>query len=330
MHSSMLIKTVCLFLITLIVSACGNSSRQPEWLDKPSTNYPADQYLSAVGEADSRDAATARARANLSQVFQVSIRDSSQDFSQAISFNSNGQQQIDNQQRAARFVNTEAQQVLEGSEIIEYWQSTSGKIFSLAVLERKPASRRFRDTVRAADRKTADLIDYASNDAPNPVAALRALESARLNQVKRDNANRNLTVTAGKGISGRYSGEKIESLIRQALATLAFSIHADNNTLQTELENAVAGLGIQQQAQSSYVLSSKLDTEALQQKQGWWWLRGSLELALINNGETIAKQRWPIKESSVEKTMVRQRLRDSVNSKMGGYLYEMLTTKPES
>ncbi|MEE8059847.1 MAG: LPP20 family lipoprotein [Pseudomonadales bacterium] len=328
MYTAVSLKTVNLFILSLVLSACGSYARQPDWVDKPSTDYPADTYLSTVGEADNREAADSRARANLGQIFRVAIKDSSQDFSQAIVSNSDGQQQVANQQRAARFVSTEARQVLEGTEIVAYWSSPLGKVYSLAVLEKATASRRFREHLRAADRQTVDLVGYASDQAPNPVVALRALESARLSQVERDNANRNLMITAGKGVAGRYSGEKIVGLIRQALATLQFTVSADDRIIQAELENAVASLGIQQVVQSSYVLSSKLDIEPLQQKQGWWWLRGSLQLELANSGETIAKQRWPIKQSSTEKGLTKQRLQDAVNKKLSGYLYDMLTMTP--
>lgn len=315
-----------LLVLSILLSACSSNTSQPDWVDKPFSAYPKDKYLSSVGEADNREAADTRARANLGQVFRVAIKDSSQDFSQAIVSTANGQQQIDNQQRATRFVSAEARQVLEGTEIIEYWRSPEGRVFSLAVLEKAAASRRFRDLVRSADRETDDLIDYASAKAVNPVAALRALESARLSQVERDNANRNLKITAGKGISGQYSAKKIEDLIRRALASLQFSVLSDDKIIQAELENAVASLGIQQQQQSSYILSSKLELEPLQKKQGWWWLRGSIELELVNNGETIVLQRWPVKQSSTDKGMAKQRLQAAVNNKLSGYLYGMLTT----
>lgn len=326
---SKLVRYSLVSLFILLLSGCAQSTRQPDWVDKPFTDYPADQYLSAVGEAQTRDTAAARARANLSRVFQVAITDSSQDFSAAMVTTSSGQQQVDNQQRAVRFVNSEAKQVLEGTEIIEYWQSPEGKVFSLAVLEKAPASRRFREAVRSADRKVDDLLHYASVKASNPVVALRALEQARLSQVERNNANRNLAVTAGKGISGANTSESIESVIRHALAALTFAVNADDGVIQTELESAVAGLGIQQQAQSAYVLSSKRDTQPLQQKQGWWWLRGSLELSLMHDGETIARQRWSIKQSALDKGLVQQRFRDAVNQKMSSYLYRMLTSEIE-
>ncbi len=314
-----------ILLIVALLGACSSAEQQPQWVDNPAAGHPPEQFLSAIGEADNRETAASRARANLAQIFQVAIKDSQQDFSQAIVASSGGQQATDNQLRVARFVNTDAQQVLEGTDIISYWESAEGKVFSLAVLEKTTASRRFRENIRNADRKTNELIAYASDQAPNPVAALRALEEARVTQVERNNSNRNLAITAGKGISARYSAEDIAALIRNALSTLQFAIRADDQLTQSELENAAASLGIQSVANSSYQLSSKMDKEPLQQKQGWWWIRGSLELELSQSNDTLAKQRWPIKQSSMEVGMAQQRLRDAINKKLPGYLYQMLT-----
>jgi len=318
--------TIILCCIAML-AACSSSEKQPQWIDNAAVEHPADKYLSAIGEAGNRETAASRARANLAQIFQVAIKDSQQDFSQAIVNSSAGQQSTDNQVRVARFVNTEAQQVLEGSDIVSYWQSPEGKIFSLVVLDKTMASRRFRESIRAADRKTHELVEYARHQAPSPVAALRALEEARLSQLERDNSHRNLVVTAGKGINSRYSSSDIAALIRNALSALKFTIVTDDPQMQSELENAVASLGIQIVADSHYQLSSKLDTEPLQKKQGWWWIRGSLELELVQGEDTLAKQRWPVKQSSIERGMTKQRLRNSVNKKLPAYLYQMLTVK---
>ncbi|MFA7556092.1 MAG: hypothetical protein WCY88_17755, partial [Spongiibacteraceae bacterium] len=90
-------------------------------------------------------------------------------------------------------------------------------------------------------------------------------------------------------------------------------------------QGAVSSLGIQASAVSNYQLVGDLDLEPLQQKQGWWWLRGSLELKLMDGDHAIVKQRWPVKASSVDQGMVGQRLADSINSKLAVYLYQMLT-----
>ncbi|WP_145999142.1 hypothetical protein [Oceanicoccus sp. KOV_DT_Chl] len=197
------------------------------------------------------------------------------------------------------------------------------------MLDKIEASKRFQQTIINADKATSELIDYASQRANNPVAALNALEQARLAQANADNAKRNLAITSNSNRPHRYSSQQIETLIRNALASLPVTVSADDPAIKTELEKAVSDLGMPTATIVNYQISATLDTEPLQQKQGWWWLRGALEMELtqIENGKkiTLAKQRWPIKESSMDKAIVLQRARDHLNWKFSGYLYELLT-----
>ncbi len=316
-----LVLACCLITVT----ACSTTSQKPQWVDQPPQDYPAAQYLSAVGNAINRDSADSRARANLSKIFQVSIAESSSDFSQAIISSRAGKQLIDNQQRASRFVSSNARQLLEGSEIVEHWNAADGQIYSLAVLAKGPAAERFRKDIRDADRKTADLFRYAEHDAPNPVAALRALEEARSIQVKRDNDNRNLQLLGGKAITAKVSSADLDNSIRRGLASLQFAVDGREGNTKRELQAAAAGLGINLNSRSNYRLSIVLDTEPVEKKQGWYWLRGSLQLNLTHVTDTLAQQRWPVKVSATDPGMVEQRLKDAVNTQLGVYLYQLLT-----
>ena len=72
---------VAILVLSFVLASC--SSNQPDWLDKPTEQYPQQHYLSAVGEADDRNTADDRALANLAKIFEVAIKDNSLDFSQA-------------------------------------------------------------------------------------------------------------------------------------------------------------------------------------------------------------------------------------------------------
>ncbi len=338
-----------LFMLTfLLLSGCASTGR-PAWLDNAATDYPKEQFLSAIGEGESRALAATRARANLSQIFQVAISDRGLDTAQSIiSENADGERQIDSQQQAQRTISTDARQVLEGSDIVEYWQSSEGTVYSLAVLNRAEASTRFRKAINKADQTSGALLAY-SRQASNPVVALRSLEQARLSQLESDNALRNLNITAPQNTASRFSSQGILSLIRQRLAQLDVTIAAPDPVLQSELENAAKALGMPLSNQAKYQLSAKLDLDPLQQKQGWWWLRGSLEMALtekanadqnttnqdtvnhstMNHSTTLAKKRWPVKQSSTDKSVVAQRLKDGLNQQLTTYLYQMLTLPNE-
>jgi len=311
-------------VLGLILTAC--SSKQPDWLDKPSEQYPQQRYLSAVGEADNRAAADGRALANLARIFTVAIRDRSLDFSQAQVSGDQSERAVSNTQTTSRYVTTEARQVLEGAQLVESWQAEDGKTYALAVLEKAPAERRFRADVRSADREIKDRVNYASQQAPNPVVALAALEQARKIENQRSNLNRNLSVVSGKGIKAQYDQASLEQLLRNALSTLHFHAVADSPQLQQSLESAISALGIRLDNNAPYQLIASMDTEPVQQKQGWYWLRGSTELSLIYQGEALAKKRWPLKVSAMDEGMVEQRAKDKLSEQMVPYLYELITS----
>ena len=320
----MKITIIAALVVGFVLTACG--SKQPNWVDTPTEQYPQQRYLSAVGQADDRSTADDRALANLAKIFEVAISDRSLDFSQSRVITDQSGSTGSNIQAASRYVTTEARQVLEGAQLVESWQDETGKTYSLAVLEKAPATRRFREAVRSADRQIADRVTYASQQAPNPVVALAALEQARKIEIQRSNLNRNLAVVSGKGIKAPFDQADLEELLRNALATLHFTAEAVSPELQQNLESAIGTLGITLDKQAPYLLVASMDTEPVQQQQGWYWLRGSTQLSLIFQGETLAQKRWPLKVSALEKGMVEQRAKDKLSEQMAGFLYELITS----
>ena len=320
----MKISFTAILVVGFVLTAC--SSTQPEWVDKPTEQYPQQRYLSAVGEADDRSTADDRALANLAKIFEVAVSDRSMDFSQArVSVDQSGLA-TSNVQLASRYVSTEVRQVLEGAQLVASWQGQEGKTYSLAVLEKSPATRRFREAVRGADRQIDDRVNYASQQAPNPVVALAALEQARKIENQRNNLNRNLAVVSGKGIKAPHDRASLEKLLRNALASLHFHAEADSAELQRNLESAIGTLGITLDRKAPYLLTASMDTEPVQQQQGWYWLRGSTQMSLIFQGETLASRRWPLKASAQDEGMVEQRAKDKLSEQMTAYLYELITS----
>jgi hypothetical protein len=317
-------KITAILVLGFVLTAC--SSKQPDWLDKPTEQYPPQRYLSAVGEADNRSAADGRALANLAKIFEVAIKDRSLDFSKAEVSSDQSGRVVNNIQATSRYVTTEARQVLEGAQLVESWQAEEGKTYALAILEKAPAERRFRDGVRSADRQIEDRVKYASQQAPNPVVALAALEQARKIENQRSNLNRNLSVVSGKGIKAHYDQARLEKLLRNALVSLHFHAVADSPQLQQNLESAIGALGITLDKNAPYQLIASMDTEPVYKKQGWYWLRGSTQMSLIYQGEALAKKRWPLKVSATDKGMAEQRAKDKQSAQMSTYLYELITS----
>ena len=183
-----------------------------------------------------------------------------------------------------------------------------------------------RDGLRNADRQIEDRVNYASQSAPNAVAALAALEQARKIEIGRSNLNRNLSVVSGNGIKAPYDQASLEKLLRNALATLHFRAEADTPRLQQSLQSAISALGITLDNNAPYQLSAAMDSVPVYQQQGWYWLRGSTELSLTYQGKTLAQKRWPLKVSATNEAMVEQRAKDKQSEMMTTYLYELIST----
>ncbi|GAA3956619.1 hypothetical protein GCM10022278_13970 [Allohahella marinimesophila] len=227
-------------------------------------------------------------------------------------------------------MSTETRQVLQGAQVVEYWENEQGQVHALAVLAKQPASNRFRQAILAADGEIKDLIQYASVTANNPLSALSALKRARSAQIRRDQLNQSLMIVAdGRGIKSQYDQAAVDTLIRNALGTLPVTVQADDPSVKAELQRALTKLGVKTVAESEYVLRGFTDMAPVTEQQGWFWLRGSYELMLQRNETVMAKQRWPVKVSAADAGMVQQRARDELNQKLPGYLFELLSSETD-
>lgn len=318
----------------LIVTGCSSAGRQPEWVNNPEVEYPAETHLTAIGMADDRQTAGDRALSNIAKIFEVAVESTTLDLTSAqINISGSGDdltQDISNEQQVTRSVTTEARRALEGAQVVEYWQSEDMRIYALAILERQPAANRFRQAILSADREVNNLVGFASNQADNPVSALNALESALVIGQERDRNNQSLMIVSsnGQGINTRYDAAALENLLRNALATLEVSVEANDPSLQEELEQAIVALGVQNVPDANLLLIGRMDLAPVDFQQGWYWLRGSYELVFRDNRRVLAKQRFPVKVSATSEGMVFQRARDEINRDLPQALYDLLSTNP--
>ena len=323
---------ICASIFALLVSSCssgGDENPKPSWIDNPEVEYPSQQYLTATGYASQRDVAANSALANLAKIFTVDINADTKEFSKAITSNSSGAYTIENTQELSRSVVTTTDLELEGAIIKETWVSPVGEHYALAILEKQRAARNLTQKIRNADQNTTQLLAYSKNTAPNVVLAFHALRQARGEQIKREIAHQQLIQVANKSIPNKTSSKEIETLIKQSLAQLSVATSAESDESNNVLQSALGQLGIPHADKSNLVLKAKLDTIDPAFKEEWFWLRGSYDLSLVDNGTVITHMRWPIKISAREEQLLQPRLQDEISKNLPDYLVELLSTPPK-
>lgn len=323
-----LVKCIGTLFIVSALSACSTVAKTPAWVNNPHSEYAASTYLVAVGSGEDQDVAADRALANLAKQFSVTVAENTSDKSSATIDSSQADGLPHNQQEVSRLLTTQVNEVVEGAKIANYWHNDQGMVYALATLDKPAARQRLLSLIRGSDQQIQQLVQHASTTATNPVSALRALQQARTLAQVRDQANQRLMIIGdGIGVKLGQTSADIDNLTRSALATLKVQAVSESTLLKAELEQALTTLGVTLVASSNLQFIGLMDVAKPQRKQGWYWLRGAYELSVVDNGYTLAKQRWPIKVSAQEENMLEQRARSQVNLNMAKYVYQLLASQ---
>ena len=312
-------KKLLSILMVLSIAACSSTQNQPpQWLTQPAKVYPQSQYLAAVGQGRDVEQAKQIALANLSRIFSVSISEEQIDKS----YFSTEQGKTHNE--VTRFISATANQQLKGAVIKETYQEPQGQSYAVAVMEKLPAAKIFRESIRQLDRKVSGNLSYAKNEAPNFFKALKALEQAHTAQQLRENDNRNLVLVANKGIISQTTSADIANLIKSSLAKLSFKISSDDSFLSKQLSASAANLGVNLSQTSPIVLLGKVEHPPVLSQGGWFWLRGNIHISVSDGENTTQQLLFPFKISAQQESMLTPRLEKHIANNLEAYIIKTI------
>lgn len=329
-------------LAVLLLGACATAPKnggQPDWVSGVSSRYPASQYLLGRGAAADLDDAKDRARADLAKVFEVAISAESSDlqtFERVAK--ADGEAESKAQLRISRDIQTRTDRVIHGVEIADLWQDPkSGTHYALAVLRRLQAAQTLRDDIQRLDDATQLYVAKAKDESDllkRIAAASRAVEA----QVERATAQRSLQIIdiTGRGVPAPWPLEQLrsdrETLIqRMSLATRTSGAQGD--VMHEVLDGAVsaAGFTIAAPAQAKYTLAANFDLGDPEQREGWYWKKGTLEITLSDADNKVrGTHRWNIKSSALSRDDAQRRALDQVSRVLKEELRAVLISFAES
>lgn len=320
-------------LITLLTGCAGpDTDDRPDWISGNSQAYPAEQYLIGRGEAEHAAVARDRARADLAKVFEVTIREQSEDVTEYSRTTGSGEQVRSSLETAiSRRIDTRTDQTLSHIEIAEIWQDPdSGREYALAVLDRLKAGQQLRDAIRQLDNLTSTVI----GDARQQSELLRQLERANRAvevQLQRRALQRQLQVIdpAGQGEPGRYPLENLLHDRNNLARRVRIRTHVEQDAsgqLPTLIKGALAEAGFQQINEgATYQLDASLDMSSTPE-QKWYWVHGSLTIVLrsLSSNTVQGSHRWEIKQAASQPLLARQRALQSLDDRLKGELRDVI------
>jgi len=213
--------------------------------------------------------------------------------------------------------NTGACDQLSGSTLLD-----DLTYYALAVLDRTQASNNIRSELNRLDREIAFTMTNAESR-NDPLQKVADLQDAIVMQSERDSLQKTLKIIDLKG-TGKPSGWSLAELAeqqQQALQSLnmrAVVLEDSVGDLDKLLQGAMANAGFaQSSSEAGYTISASMVTQDTMQKEGWFWLRGTLVLRLAGpDGTVLGNKSWPVKVSATQENQLYGRMLAEIDHKL--------------
>jgi LPP20 lipoprotein len=312
---------ICVTLPWLLLAGCSQQPKpnsRPDWLLGQSTQYPASRYITGRGQADELAVAKDRARSDLAKTFSVRVSEQSKDNSSFSQTDSVAKGAVTkNTMDVSRNISTRTDQMLNGVEIADTWQDPQTReYYALAILQRAKAAASLRTQIADLDANTRAYLDQAqaSDDLFVKIAAATHALTA---QTERAGLQSELQVAdiTGRGVPSAWNLGKLQADRSALLARLTINAAADGKdaaAVKKLLAGALADAGFTVSDKADYTMTAHLEYAALQPRDGWYWISGSLQVSLDGTGRAHGVRRWDLKVSASDPALVQQRLMDQI------------------
>jgi hypothetical protein len=214
------------FLCLLMVSASTactwfTGKGKPGWVDGRSAEYSSAQYLTGVGQADTRSNAEDQAYAAVARIFKAEVAAQAKDWESYLVVENRGVTNAERRLTIDNVTKVSTDKVLENVGIADVWYDSDSRLYyALGVMNRSQAETALMEKVSVLDR-AIDVDVAESRQATDKLAKVRALRRAGRNLVLREAYNTDLRVirVSGKGTSSAYQVNELSGELEQFLAT---------------------------------------------------------------------------------------------------------------
>lgn len=211
------------FLLTgLLFPGCAWVGGQvaPQWVDGASADYPPAQYLTGIGQADSRNGASDQAYAAVARIFKAEVAAQAKDWESYLLVEARGSSNTERKLTLDTVTKVSTDKVLENVRIMETWYDRhKGLHYALAGMSRSQAATSLLERMTTLDQAIEADMSEAHRTA-DKLAKIRNLRRAVRNQVLRDAYNADLRVVraSGQGTASPYRAHELAHELEQFLA----------------------------------------------------------------------------------------------------------------
>ncbi|MGQ0667666.1 MAG: LPP20 family lipoprotein [Nitrospiraceae bacterium] len=213
----------CLWSIGASSAGCAwfGGKARPGWVDGASLDYPPGQYLTGVGQADSRSAATDQAYAAVARIFRAEVAAQAKDWESYLVVEQRGASSTERRLTLDTVTKVTTDKTLENVGIADTWYDSKKDLhYALAVMNRSQTETALMERMAMLDQAVeSDVIE--SRQTTDKLAKVRCLRRAGKNLVLREAYNADLRVVrpTGQGATAVYRVGELSAELERFLAT---------------------------------------------------------------------------------------------------------------
>lgn len=210
-----------LLLGSLAHCAWSEGNRPPAWVEGASQDYPPDQYLVGVGQADSQEAAADRAYGAVARIFKAEVTAQAKDWESFMQFENRGTTSTERRLSLDHVTRVSTDKVLENVRILAGWfDPRTGRHYALAGMNRAQAAAALMGRIGELD-DTVEAELRESHQAPGTLAKLRHLHRAVKTLILREAHNADLRIirSSGQGTAAPYKVPDLTAQMEQFVNT---------------------------------------------------------------------------------------------------------------
>jgi len=191
---------VVMGLLMVVSQGCGWSrSKAPLWIQGASPDYPAERYLTGVGQAESKTVAGERAYGAVAKIFKAEITARSQDWESYLMLEKRGQTNTERHLTLDQITKVSTDKVIENVKLLDSWiDPKTGQHYALAGMDRAQAGAALADRMTELDQ-TVETELAEAHQTQDKLAKVRNLRRAAKNLVLREALNADLRVIRASG-----------------------------------------------------------------------------------------------------------------------------------
>ncbi|OYY92974.1 MAG: hypothetical protein B7Y41_13695 [Hydrogenophilales bacterium 28-61-23] len=304
-------------LMMFVVALAGNSlalAAPPDWVGNAPKKYPHSSYLIGRGVGSTANEAQDRARGDLVTIFEVRVEVATG--TNTTVTKTGGKEQVS--KTSTQDVSTTTDKVISGINIADVWRDPESKDFhALAVLSRSQAAASLQDEIGKIDAAVQLEFDKAKA-AADPLLKIGALARAMESAVNRDGFQASLKAIdqTGRGVEAPIAQVEIRAQLDDAIKAIKVLPEVADDGGVAEFAAilkgglSAAGFLAQGGANADFVLVGKLNLDDLGRRDNWNWMRGTLEISLIEkaSGRVRGSKTWPLKAAGQSARTARSRV----------------------